>query len=197
MANYVSQLKAAIQAGTVFDTGLVSRIEGAIGVATAYATQTGGDVDAHTQGLIKLKDHVVDILDNLPARITAIKAVSGTEVDLNPYIGSFLGRADAIILFENGFLAANAEAAALVDAETASYTAALDDIEAQAYAVELNELLRDPLGSAVLDIVGGPVIQTALDAERQAFIDLYDFDTSEVDDGSVISDDDDDDCPCC
>lgn len=197
MADRIQELKAAIRAGTVFDTGITGRLDGVIAVATAYAQQTGQDVEAHTQGFKKLKDHVVDTLDNLPARLTTIKVMSGTEIDLVPYMGSLFGRADEIILAENGYLVANEQAADLVEWEIAANEAAMVEVEALAYAMELNELLKDPLGQAVLAEVGGPVVQTALEAERQAFLDLYGFDTTEVDDGSVIGDDDPDDCPCC
>lgn len=197
MADRIQELKAAIRAGTVFDTGLTGRLDGVIAVATAYAEQTNNDVEAYTAGLKKLRDHVVDTLDNLPARLAAIKVMSTTEVDLNPYMGSLLGAADQIALAENGFLVANQEATDLVEWEIAANEAAMIEVEALAYAMELNEMLKDPLGQAVLAAVGGPVVQTALVAEHQAFLDLYGFDTTEVDDGSIIGDDDPDDCPCC
>lgn len=197
MAGRIQELKSAIRSGTVFDTGLTNRLDGVIAVATAFAQQTGQDVEAYTHGLKMLKDHVVDTLDNLPARLTAIKVMSGTEVDLNPYMGSLLGRADEIALAENGYLVANEQAVDLVEWEIAANEAAMIEVEALAYAMELNELLKDPLGQVVLAAVGGPVVQSSLEDERQAFLDLYGFDTSEVDDGSVIGDDDPDDCPCC
>ncbi len=199
MADHTESMKAAILAGTAFDKGVIARLEGVIAAATAYALglDPQGDVEEYTGGLKTLRDHVAKIFDTLPERVSAIKSSNGIEIDLMPFIGSVLGKADEIALVEDGYLAANQAAFDIVQAESSAHDAAVADMEATALAMELNELLKDPLGSVILGAIGGDPVQAALDIERQAFLDLYGFDTTEVDDGSVIDDDGPDDCPCC
>lgn len=198
MSDRIENLKNAITAGTVFNTGILARLDEAIDTARSRAFEADEDSHAHTEGLIRLKKHISDLFASFPEKMAVIgQMMSGTEIDLIPYIGSVLGKGDDVITrASEDILDANASAFALVRHETEAYTNALSEVETHARAIEINELLSDPLGAGVLGILGGPVIQDVLEDEHQAFLERYGLGGVEEDDGSIIGEEDDD-CPCC
>lgn len=201
--NHQLQMEDAIRQNTVFNNTLLTKIADAITRAT--------DNNLGHLGLSALATHVQVMLDTLPDKVNIFNQIRpDNDFSIEPYFGSLIGKSDKIVDDANeimdrlstpptqqeilDFDNINILAENIVTDETVAFISAMNTIEIQNYAMELNGLIQDPAGAFIMGSVGGPQVQEALTEEKEEFFSRYGFtDIEEPDDGSGG----DEDRPCC
>lgn len=192
--NHQDQMEDAIRQQTVFNTVLLTRLMDVI----TRASDKGLD---HF-GFNGLYNHVSNMLNTLPDKVNIFNQIrEDNEFSVDPYFGSLTGKSDQLIdqahaILDNlstppetqeilNFDNVNILAENVVTDETLAFDNAMNTIEIQNYAMELNGLIQDPSGAFIMSFVGGPQVQEALTEEKEEFFSRYGLsDIEEPDDGS-------------
>lgn len=208
MGDYTAKIRAGLANGTFFNSDAAD-LDALLPMAEVLNQQ---GLVFPTDGLLILKDHLANVKNNLAGRVSAISflmAQSGeVYFDPTPHLGSVMGETTRLILLardaiintdSQAFATVNVQAAAMVTTENANFFQTVEAMEREVLALELNGLINDPIGAAVLSAAGGEVAMEVL-AERADEIERFNgHDLEIINDGSVYADEDDDpdDCPCC